>query len=322
MKKRILLFLPVILLLTACNPKTANTPGASNSGGEHGSRDTGVAIHDNAPDLSEVGIDEFLFYFESSDAYVDMGEFVDERNPYEAQLAAEKEALGKNYIEFYNEHTVMVSAFENLIEKNLDSYNEDKDLDTSVYLYLTAFSSWELALGASFTEETDWAQLQKGVVMAFEMFGGTDVEVVRNAAHNYTISYTDSDGAKRVEYFRADEQNGIQMICYKDGELSEFFEFIHLGDDTYAWQSDTQRLVMRCKDQTVYSGYYSSLGEDSPAYTEAELIYGTSSQPDAAWVTEREDFHTQILFDGTTLEVTTINFFFGGVGHAVISPVK
>ena len=227
----------------------------------------------------------------------------------------------KNYIDYYNDQSVMTACLENLVEKNLDAYNEDKGLSDSVYLYLTAFYSWELAMGASFTEETPWEQLRQGIVMAFEMFGGTDVEVTRNGAHNYTVTYTNGDGQEMTEHFRADAQNGIQMICYKDGELSEFFEFVELGDDTYVWQSDTERLVMRCRDKVVYEAYYSSLPEEAEAYTEADLLYGKDVQPDAAWVMEREEFYTRISFDGTVLEVTTTNFFIGGIGHAEISPV-
>ncbi len=228
----------------------------------------------------------------------------------------------KNFIDYYNDQSVMVSRFEKLLEKNLDTYNEDKGLDDSVYLYLTAFYSWELAMGASFTEETSWEQLRQGIVMAYEMFGGTEVEVTRNDAHNYTVSYTNGDDVKMTEYFRADAHNGIQMICYKDGVLSEFFEFIELGDNTYVWQSDTERMLMHFRDNVVYECYYSSLPEDTAMYAEADLLYGTGNQPNVAWVMEREDFHTCISFDGTALDVTTVNFFIGGIGHAEISPVE
>ena len=148
---------------------------------------------------------------------------------------ADPGSVQKNFIDYYNDQSVMVSSFEKLVEEKLDAYNEDKGLNDSVYLYLMAFYSWELAMGASFTEETSWEQLRQGVVMAYEMFGGTNVEAIRNDAHNYTITYTNGDGAVMTEYFRADAQNGIQMICYKDGILSEFFEFIELGDNTYVW---------------------------------------------------------------------------------------
>ncbi len=235
---------------------------------------------------------------------------------------ADPGSVQKNFIDYYNDQSVMVSSFEKLVEEKLDAYNEDKGLNDSVYLYLMAFYSWELAMGASFTEETSWEQLRQGVVMAYEMFGGTNVEAIRNDAHNYTITYTNGDGAVMTEYFRADAQNGIQMICYKDGILSEFFEFIELGNDAYVWQSNTERMLMIYKDKVVYECYYSSLSEEDAEYTESDLLYGSDPIPDVAWVMERDQFHTRISHDGTTLEVTTTNFFIGGIGHAEISLVE
>ncbi len=235
---------------------------------------------------------------------------------------ADPGSVQKNFIDYYNDQSVMVSSFEKLVEEKLDAYNEDKGLNDAVYLYLMAFYSWELAMGASFTEETSWEQLRQGVAMAYEMFGGTNVEAIRNDAHNYTITYTNGDGAVMTEYFRADAQNGIQMICYKDGILSEFFEFIELGNDAYVWQSNTERMLMIYKDKVVYECYYSSLSEEDAEYTESDLLYGSDLIPDAAWVMERDQFHTRISHDGTTLEVTTTNFFIGGIGHAEISLVE
>ncbi len=332
MKRRIALFLTLALLLSGCGifPKTPETrPGSSGSSTNikppEVNKKTGVEIHDNAPDLAKVGVEEYLAYFENSGVMADMGEFHDERNPYEERLAAEKEALGKNFEEYYLDQSTMIAYFERLVEKNLDAYNEDKDFNDNVLLYLTAFYSWdlsmELAMGSTFSEEDDWGMLQRGIIMAVEMFGGTDATVTRNAAHNYTITYTKESGEKVVDYFRADSGNGIQMLSYQDGVLNFFFEYIEMGNDTYVWQSNGERLVMRYKDKVVYECYYSSLPEDAAQYTEAELLYGKDITPDPVWVMDRGDFHTQISYDGTTLDVTTVNFFIGGIGHAEISPV-
>lgn len=228
----------------------------------------------------------------------------------------------KNFLDHYNEQSVMISVFESFVEKNLDAYNEDKGLDDSVYLYLIALDSWELAMGASFTEDSSWDTMQRGIAMAVEFFGGTDVTVTRNAAHNYTLAYTNGDGEKIVDHFRADSGSGIQMLSYNNDVLSSFFEYICLGDNTYVWQSGRERLLMEYQDKVISSCHYSSLNEESPRNTEADLLYGTDAVPDPAWVMEREDFHTRITYDGTTLEVTTVNFFIGGVGHAVISPAE
>lgn len=224
----------------------------------------------------------------------------------------------KNFLDYYNEQSVMVAVFENFVEKHLDAYNEDKDYYDSVFLYLIAFQSMELAMGASFTEDGDWAMLQRGMVMAAEMFGGTNAAVTRNAAHNYTITYNDS-GAQVVDHFRADLGGGIQMLCYIDGELTEIFEFKELGNDTYAWQNNRERMVMTFKDKTVLSCWYSGLSDKAARYGEADLIFGSDIIPDQNWVAQREDFRNQIRFDGTLLEVYASNSGWGFAEHAQIT---
>ena len=224
----------------------------------------------------------------------------------------------KNFLDYYNEQSVMVAVFENFVEKQLDAYNEDKDYYDSVFLYLIAFQSMELAMGSSFTEEDDWAMLQRGMVMAAEMFGGTNAAVTRNAAHNYTITYNDS-GAQVVDHFRADLGGGIQMLCYIDGELTEIFEFKELGNDTYAWQNNRERMVMTFKDKTVLSCWYSGLSDKAARYGEADLIFGSDIIPDQNWVAQREDFRNHIRFDGTLLEVYASNSGWGFAEHAQIT---
>lgn len=233
-----------------------------------------------------------------------------------------KEEVLKNFLDHYNEQSVMISVFENLVEKNVDAYNEGKGLDDSVYLYLIALDSWELAMGASFSEDGSWDMMQRGIAMAVEFFGGTDVTVTRNAAHNYTLAYTNGDGEKIVDHFRADAGNGIQMLSYKNDKLNTFFEYISLGNNTYVWQSARERLLMEYQDKVIGYSYYSNLNETSTYYTEADLLYGTDAVPTVQWVMERDDFHTKISFDGTEMDVTTVNFFIGGMGHAVINPVQ
>ena len=337
MKKLIIFCLLISMLLSGCDmvSKVSDKIIESNVSGDVTTAEkeeatqisdvnqkTGVEIHDNMPDLAEVGIDEYLAYFEGTEEYVQMPDFVDERATFEKNLAAEKAAAGKNYIDYYNEQSIMVSYFENLVETNLDAYNEGKELDENVFLYLMTFYSMEQAMGASFTEENDWANTQKGMVMAVEMFGGTDVEVARIDAHNYSIAYTKESGERMEDSFRADARNGIQMLSYKDGVLDSFFEYIELGNDTYIWQNDTERMIMTYSDKVIGSCYYSSLNEEATEYTEADLLYGKEITADPSWVTAIENYHTLITFDGTVLDITTTNAFFGGIGHAEITPVE
>ena len=65
---------------------------------------------------------------------------------------------------------------------------------------------------------------------------------------------------------------------------------------------------------------FTELTDVSQDYMEKYLWIEAADLED--WVMRRDDFHTQISYDGITLEVTTVNFFIGGVGHAVISPAE
>lgn len=228
----------------------------------------------------------------------------------------------KSFLEHYNEQSVLISYFENFVDDNIEAYNEDKEYNESIYLYLLPFSSWEIAMGASFEEDTDWEMLKQGITMAVELFGGSDVEVIRNAAHNYTITYKEDSGAVIVDQFRADAGNGIQMLCYSDGVLTEIFEFIALGDNTYVWQNNRERLVMRCQDKVVSACWYSYLNEDDTKYSENDLLYGTDILPDADWVMNRGNFHTAIGYDGTVMTVRMANSFFGGPNYVEITPAS
>ena len=90
MKRMLTLLLTAVLLLSGCDllPAAVNDllPGTSGSSGETPgtvNRDTGVKLHDNAPSLAQVGVEEYLAYFQESDDFVTMPDFQDERNPYE-----------------------------------------------------------------------------------------------------------------------------------------------------------------------------------------------------------------------------------------------
>ena len=302
-------------------PSLGSTEAAQSKGSSPAQEpQTDLLFFESIPRLEEVGPEAYLAYFEAGPDYVDMGEYYDERNPFESNLAAEKQALGKNYTEYYTEQSVMTAFFADFVENNLDAYNEGKGLDDTVYLYLLPFNSMEVAMFSSFTEETDWQTLKKGLVMAAEMFGCTDVEANRLEAHSYTLSYTNGDGARIEEAFRADSR-GIQMLAYKDGELDEFFEYISLGENQFLWQNPRERLILEYEDKHIYKAYYSYLPEEASHYTEADLVFHTDISFDPAWVDAGTTYHTNIGYDGTTLRIMTTNFFFGGIGQAEISPV-
>ena len=117
MKRMLALLLAAALLLSGCDLLPAEVtdplPGANGTHKENADpgsqapridQNTGIALHDNAPDLAEAGIEEYLAYFQESADFVNMPDFRDERNPYEERLAAEKEALGRKFSDGAGSH--------------------------------------------------------------------------------------------------------------------------------------------------------------------------------------------------------------------------
>ena len=225
----------------------------------------------------------------------------------------------KSYEEFYNEQSIMVARFENLAEDLVDTYNETAAWEDSIYMWLLAFNSSRFSMGSSFDEETDWASMSQGMVMAYEMMWGTDVVCTRNDAYDYTVTYTSYDGEAKADHFRVFE-NGVQMRSYTEGTLTDFVEYMELGNDTYVWQSARERMVMVYRNKTVLEAYYSNLTEESVYYGEENLIFDAEGTFDAQWVLGRGTFHTAIAYDGTTMEVHTALTLFGSATHAVITP--
>lgn len=225
----------------------------------------------------------------------------------------------KTYDEFYNEQSVMVARFENLVEDIVDAHNETADWENYVYMWLLAFNNSRFAMGGSFDEETDWASMSQGMAMAYEMLWGTDVVCTRNEAYDYSVTYTSYDGEAMEDRFCVYE-NGIQMRSYTDGVLTQFVEYMELGNDTYVWQSARERMILVHRDKTVLEGYYSNLVEETEYYGEGDLLFGSDTVPDADWVLEREEFHTAVAYDGVTMEIDTAVTLFGSATHAVITP--
>lgn len=201
----------------------------------------------------------------------------------------------------------------------MNAYTESSG-DMIIMMFMPMYSM-ELAMGASLNEKDPWATVSSGISQVFSFMGGSDATVERLEAHVYTVSYADSDGNLIEDHFKADPQGGIQMLRYRGGDLRELFEFVVLGEDTYAWQTSRERAVLGWDGEQFTSFCYTSQADDAGSYTEADCIFGSADRCTDQWVTERQDFHTSLTFDGETMELSTINFFLGNKVHAVIHPV-
>ena len=260
-------------------------------------RNTGIAIHDNAPVLTADNLDEFLKYFENSEDYVVMPDITDPRNTYDERLAKEAEEtllkVGKGINEFYNEQSNLTSYLSDFVNDNIDKYNET----------------------------APWESVKSGVSQAFSFLGGSNVEVVRNDAHDYTVTYTNSDGENITDHFKGNPEHGLQMLSYTNGELDTIFEYIHKDENTYIWQSATERLVMEFDGEKINRCTYTSLNSEATRYNETDLIFDDFSNCDYDWPTDREEYGTKIVYDGETFKVTATAFLFGGLCEGEVTDV-
>lgn len=260
-------------------------------------RNTGIAIHDNAPVLTADNLDEFLKYFEDSEDYVVMPDITDPRNTYDERLAKEAEEtllkVGKGINEFYNEQSNLTSYLSDFVNDNIDKYNET----------------------------APWESVKSGVSQAFSFLGGSNVEVVRNDAHDYTVTYTNSDGENITDHFKGTPEHGLQMLSYTNGELDTIFEYIHKDESTYIWQSATERLVMEFDGEKITRCTYTSLNSEATRYNETDLIFDDFSNCDYDWPTDREEYGTKIVYDGETFKVTATAFLFGGLCEGEVTDV-
>ena len=225
-------------------------------------RNTGIAIHDNAPVLTADNLDEFLKYFENSEDYVVMPDITDPRNTYKERLAKEAaetlERVGKGINEFYNEQYNLTTYLSDFVNDNVDKYNETADFTNMILIFFLPFSSWEMSMAATFNETSPWESVSSGVSQAFSFMGGSNVEVIRNDAHDYTVTYTNGDGENMTNHFKGNPEHGFQMISYKNGALNEILEYVQKDDTTHIWQSSTERLVMEFKNIASYPMNFSA----------------------------------------------------------------
>ena len=288
-------------------------------------RNTGIAIHDNAPVLTADNLDEFLKYFENTEDYVVMPDITDPRNTYEERLAKEAaetlQRVGKGINEFYNEQYALTTYLSDFVNDNIDKYNETADFTNMILIFFLPFNSWEMSMGATFNETSDWAMVSSGVSQAFSFMGGSNVEVIRNDAHDYTVTYTNDEGENITNYFKGNPEHGFQMLSYKGETLNEILEYIHKDENTYIWQSSNERLVVDFDGEKINRCTYTKLSSEDILYNEDDLIFADFSACDYEWPTDRKEYGTKIIYDGETIKVTATAFLFGGLCEGEITDV-
>ncbi len=325
--KRLLALVLLAAMLSGCT--LPSLPGLSGQSGFQG-HTTGVPLHDQAPDLNRVSAEEFIVYFQSSPEYARLAEYTDPRDPFSQLQQAKKGAAGKGIKEFYDQQYALTARLENTVEKRVDAWNDTASFDDSIYLYLMPMYSMELSYGATLTEQQEWGSVSSGIQMMFSYLSDGDATVQRNAAHDYTMTYTDN-GAVVADHFRAAPSLGMQMLCHRDGELSQMFEYLNPQEGLHIWQSHTERLVIELEGNTITRYAYTKLLDTQPIHGETQLLLDAfpADRDTQAWLdwalcgTQHQaknasTFQQWLYCDGNSLYITASAFLFGDPPHAVL----
>lgn len=199
--------------------------------------------------------------------------------------------------------TSMNDLLNRALEKNNKAVPENDPQSTNG-LFPLMLASIPLSLTNGFCEDP---VMIDATVSSIEMLGIEEAKVTRNAEHNYTIS-----GKKAVTNtplvingVYAPANKSLRMVEKKDGEVASFYEFIPLGDNKYAFQTDKERAIVVYKDGKILSFTYSLLGK-APYYdSESDSIYPEGKGTDDSWISQKgEDSYQEFYsFNGTTIRI-------------------
>ncbi|NLH00916.1 MAG: hypothetical protein GX488_03255 [Clostridiales bacterium] len=143
------------------------------------------------------------------------------------------------------------------------------------------------------------------------MVGITEAKMTRNGAHDYTLSGK-TFGGKVFEMKGVYDPatGGLRMVNNTGGTITEFFEFIPLGDGQYAFQNDTERALGVYRDGNLESFVYTRAGSNAGYDNKTDSIFPAGAPVDGNWAAGRgeNDYAEHYSFDGQTVKLNVKTF--------------
>lgn len=206
-----------------------------------------------------------------------------------------------DYAGAYSQLSDIVDAMTKTLDDMAEQYSETEGDDSVEMVMLLPLLSIDLALTATFNEDPG---TQAAIETVFGVMGSKGAKYTRNGAHNYTVTFTNSAGIACEINAKFDPATGsLQMIYNEGGALKDFYEFVGLGGDKYAFLTSTERAVAAYAGGEIKSFSYSLLrGEEK--YELSGSIYPGGSGASESWVIEKGvDAYAQCYqFDGSVLK--------------------
>jgi hypothetical protein len=205
-------------------------------------------------------------------------------------------------------------ALDKLVKKTVLMYDKTAPEDAGIGAAGHTFyllSSGDRSFTAALRE--DQASLDT-VVELWELFGCKNVKLAHDKAHDYVLTGQRAgvDTSFELHCSFNPSTGALRLIDTDGGEVIELYEYVPLGNNTYAFQTLYSRALVEYKDGIILSFVY-SLNEqgETPAYSpEADGIFENSGNADESWVAAAgEDSYEQFIsFDGKTLRIAADSF--------------
>ena len=212
-----------------------------------------------------------------------------------------------SYAHAYEQLSKIQEDMNELLTKLNDKHNEGLDYGddgfTGIYYFLVLLSM-DLAFTATLSEEN-----YEYVAMAYSWMG-FEAFVTRPRANEYIISYKTEDGDSYVQECKFDTSTGsLSFVSKENGAISNFYEFVNLGSDKYAFQTKSERAVVTYKDGVVLNLAYSSYNpySDDKTYDPSKDGIYPGKSVDANWVFADgiDSYRNAYQYDGSALKINT-----------------
>lgn len=202
----------------------------------------------------------------------------------------------------------MNTVLDQALAKNNNEHPEGDPQNTQNVIALM-FGSISIALTSQFCE--DEAMLE-AIKMVADMMGLSDAKATRNAAHDYTLTAIKTRNQQPYELNGVYDpmSGGLRMVERSDGKVTEFFEFIPLGGDQYAFQTDTERAVVNYKDGRALSFTYTKSDSKDAYDNESDSIYPSGAGASVEWIAPKgeDGYEKYFSYDGKNIKLSVDAF--------------
>ena len=169
------------------------------------------------------------------------------------------------------------------IDANNREHAESDSQHIAIAMPMLLYSmSPEIICATGFSEDE---MANNGITEAAGYMGITDAKAVRNGMYDYTLTGNRfSDGqAFEVHCLCDPDTGGLRILEKVGGAVTEFLEFIPLGDNKYALQTSLERAYVTYRDGEFENLIYTRAVDSAKYNNEADSIYPTGSLSGSDW---------------------------------------